>query len=214
MEKQLTSQVTRRPYNSPMRRRQEEETRRRILDEARTLFRTSGYTGTTIDAVAQAAGISPKTVTALFSSKRDLLAALVEITEFGPTFQETRDKLAGELTPHQRIALAARLNRQAYETLTPEFDLLRGASGVAAEIAEVARKVGERRRHNEAYLIHALGEQRLLRHDLAPDDALDEMWALTSFDVYYALVIERAWSPDRYELWLVDVLVQRLLEPR
>src|SRR5258708_628149 len=97
--------------------------RRLMVDEARTLFRTSGYTGTTIDAVAQAAGISPKTVTALFSSKRDLLAALVEITEFGPTFQEARDKLAGELTPHQRIALAARLNRQAYETLTPEFDL-------------------------------------------------------------------------------------------
>ena len=120
MQKQLTPQVSRRPYNSPMRRRQAEETRRRILDKARTLFRTSGYTGTTIDAVAQAAGISPKTVTALFSSKRELLAALVEITEFGPTFQETRDKLAGKLTPHQRIALAARLNRQAYETLTEQ----------------------------------------------------------------------------------------------
>lgn len=214
MEKQSSLQSARRPYNSPTRRKRAEETHHRILDAARILFRTSGYTGTTIDAVAQAAGISPKTVTALFGSKRELLAALVEIAEFGPQFQEARESLHGDPGLHHRLELVARLNRHAYEALTPEFDLLRGASAVAAEIAEVARKVGERRRQNEAYLIHYLSEHHLLRRDLSPEEALDEMWALTSFDTYRALVLERGWSADRYEAWLLGLLVQRLLEPR
>lgn len=211
---QSTTESGKRPYHSPTRQRHAEETRRHIIDAARTLFRRSGYAGTTIEDVAKAAGISPKTVTAVFGSKRDLLSALVEQAEFGPQFQETRDILHGEPTVQQRLELAARLTRQAYEALTPEFDLLRGASAVATEIADVARNVGERRRQREAHLIHDLADHHLLRNGLTPDDALDEMWALTSFDVYRALVIERGWSPDRYESWLIGLLVQRLLEPR
>lgn len=214
MTEQSKTESGKRRYHSPTRQHQAEETHRRILDAARTLFRRSGYAGTTIEDIAEVAGISPKTVTAVFGSKRDLLAALVELAEYGPRFQETRDILHGEPTVRQRLELAARLTRQAYETLTPEFDLLRGASAVATEIADVARNIGERRRQHEAHLIHDLDGSHLLRSDLTPDDAVDEMWALTSFDVYHALVVERGWSPDHYESWLISVLMQRLLEPR
>jgi TetR/AcrR family transcriptional regulator, regulator of cefoperazone and chloramphenicol sensitivity len=75
MVDQSPATQARRPYHSPTRQRQAEDTRRRILDAARALFREAGYAGTTLDAIAAAAGVSPKTVSA-FGSKRGLLAAL------------------------------------------------------------------------------------------------------------------------------------------
>lgn len=204
----------RRPYHSPMRQRQAEDTRRRILDAARTLFLSVGYAGTTVEAIAAAADVSPKTIAAALGSKRAILAALVSPPAFGRRFQEVRDELVTAPDPRRRVELAARLTRQVYESLAPEFDLLRGTTAVAPELAEVARQVGARRRRNLTHLIAYLREHNVLRHGLDPADAVDVVWALTGYDLYRALVVERGWRPDRYEAWLAEVLSERLLAPR
>lgn len=203
----------RRPYHSPTRQRQAADTRRRILDVARALFRDAGYAGTTLDAIAAAAGVSPKTVAA-FGSKRGLLAALVDPVASGRRFQELLGDLRAATDPRRRVKLAARLTRQVYEAWAPEFDLLRGAGAVAPELAEVARQVGARRRQNQARLIAYLSDQGVLRGGLAPEEATDVLWALTGYDLYRALVVECSWAPERYEAWLADILIQRLLAPR
>ena len=46
-----------------------QETRKRILDEARGLFRTYGYAKTTVADIAQACGMSPANVYRFFASK-------------------------------------------------------------------------------------------------------------------------------------------------
>ena len=51
-----------RSYSSPLRADQARQTRKRIVDAAAELFAERGYTGTTVDAVAAAAGVSRKTV--------------------------------------------------------------------------------------------------------------------------------------------------------
>jgi AcrR family transcriptional regulator len=71
--------AARRRYHSPARQRQAKDTRRRILDAARDLFRRHGYAGTTLDAIAGAAGFSPKTVVAAFTSKRGILGAFFSL---------------------------------------------------------------------------------------------------------------------------------------
>src|SRR5215469_12440051 len=77
--------TSRRPYHSPTRRRQAEQTRARILAAARDLFRSAGYATTTIDAIASLAQVSAKTVEAAFGSKRGVLAALVDpLASTGP----------------------------------------------------------------------------------------------------------------------------------
>ena len=38
------------------------------------------------------------------------------------------------------------------------------------------------------------------------------LWALTSYDLYRMLVVERGWEPVRYETWLAQLLIQHLLE--
>jgi TetR/AcrR family transcriptional regulator, mexJK operon transcriptional repressor len=49
----------------------------RLLDVATTLFMERGFDGTSIDAVAEAAGISKPTVYARYRDKRDLFAAVL-----------------------------------------------------------------------------------------------------------------------------------------
>jgi hypothetical protein len=76
----------------------------------------------------------------------------------------------------------------------------------------VAGQVEARRRQRQGGLIGYLGEHGALRGDLTPEEATDVLWALTGYDLYRALVVERGWAAMRYETWLADVLSQRLLK--
>ncbi len=62
-----------RTYRSTARAESARQTRRRIVEAARELFETRGYAGTTIDAVAEAAGVSRRTVFLSVGSKAELL---------------------------------------------------------------------------------------------------------------------------------------------
>ena len=203
--------TSRRPYHSPARQRQAEQTRARILTAARELFRSEGYAATTIDAIASAAQVSAKTVEAAFGSKRGMLAALVDpLASAGPP-RDLVERIRATSDPRHRIRLVAELSRRTYEVALPEFELMRGTAAVTPEVAAVARQVEARRRANQARLVTYLQEQRLLRDDLGPDEATDIIWALTSYDLYRALVGERQWPAGRYEDWLADALADRLL---
>src|SRR5215472_7346041 len=114
----------RRPYNSPARRRQAAETRRRILEAARAVFRAAGYAGATLEAIAAVAEVSPKTVEAAFGPKRGLLAALVDPLASAGGAQELIGLLEDAPDARRRLELVAQFTRRSYEASIPEFDLL------------------------------------------------------------------------------------------
>lgn len=205
--------VARRSYHSPARRRQAEQTRAAILAAAREAFRSAGYAAATTETIASAAGVSAKTVEAAFGSKRGLLAAVVDpLASAGPP-RDLIDQIRAADDPRRRLRLVAELSRRTYQASLPEFELLRDAAAVAPEIATVARQVGSRRHANQARLISYLADQRLLRNDLTPREATDIMWALTSYDLYRALVTEQHWPAARYQNWLAATLATTLLQP-
>src|SRR5512135_3161620 len=68
----------RRRYHSPLRAEQAEQTRGRILLAARRLFVQQGFAGTTVAAVAHAAGVSSDTIYASLGGKRGLLEGVLE----------------------------------------------------------------------------------------------------------------------------------------
>lgn len=82
-----------RPYHSHVRQRQAEETRRRILVAARELFGSRGYAATTLEAIAELAEVSPKTVTAVFGSKLALLAEVINPEAFSPRARQLIEEL-------------------------------------------------------------------------------------------------------------------------
>jgi len=53
-----------------------------------------------------------------------------------------------------------------------------------------------------------------LREGTSPSEALAVIWMLTGTESYTQLVFERGWTPDRYEEWLGDALIDTLLRPR
>ncbi len=67
------SDAVKRDYRSELRAAQAQETRRSIVAAATRLFVEDGYGATTIDAVAEAAGVSRKTVFTAVGGKLDLL---------------------------------------------------------------------------------------------------------------------------------------------
>ena len=131
MSKIVQPKRKKRPYHSRTRDRSAEETRQRILTASRELFGIRGYAGTTLEAIAETAGVSPKTVTAVFGSKRAILGAVVNPNAFSPQVQHLIEELRVTADPLRRITLAVQITRQAYEPLAPELELLRTAPGVA-----------------------------------------------------------------------------------
>jgi AcrR family transcriptional regulator len=202
-----------RPYHSPARRRQAEQTRERILAAARELFRSRGYAATTMEAIASSAQVATKTVEAAFGSKRGLLAAVVDPLESAGPPRDLVERVRGATDPRQRLRLVAELARRAYQAAAPELELMRGAAVVTPQIAAAARQVESRRHANQARLAAYLAEHQLLRQDLDPGQATDIIWALTSYDLYRALVTERHWPQQRYQDWLAATLAACLLRP-
>lgn len=72
---------TTREYRQTERARQSEETGQRILNAARQLFDAQGYSGLTLAAVAEAAGVTTQTVIRRFGDKEGLTAATGQMAQ-------------------------------------------------------------------------------------------------------------------------------------
>ena len=207
------SDEKKRRYHSHMRQRQAEQTRRYILAAARELFKSRGYAATTTEAIAEIAEVSPKTIAAVFGSKRALLAEVINPEAFSTPVRLLIEELRATENPSRQLSLVAQITRRAYESLASEMELLRTAGAVAPELAELAQQIEARRRENQARLIASLHEQGVLRSSLTFEESTDIVWTLTSYDLYRMLVVEQHWEPTRYETWLAQLLIQQILEP-
>src|SRR5215470_18587247 len=115
MKHTVPSGEIKRPYHSQVRDRQAEETQRRILTAARSLFERQGYATTTLEAIAQLAEVSPKTIEAVFGSKRALLAEVINPEAFSPSVRRLIEELRATENPSRQLSLVAQITRQAYE---------------------------------------------------------------------------------------------------
>lgn len=74
---------SKRTYNSSRRKEQARLTSRQIVGAARKLFIDRGYSGATIEAIAQEAGVAAETVYAAFGNKRAILSKLIDVSIVG-----------------------------------------------------------------------------------------------------------------------------------
>ena len=185
-----------RPYNSPIRARHAEETKRSILEAARRLFAADGYTSATMDAIAAAAEVSTPTVYASFKTKQRILAALVTGAVGQPEIRKLAAAAEGEMDPERRIRKAAHVMRLAIEAEAPMLRVLWQAGESDPDLVDAWRQM------------HA-NRQRRLTEVLAPITSgtargrlVDIAWACGSPEIFRLLVLERGWTPKQYEDWL------------
>lgn len=114
--------------------------------------------------------------------------------------------------PEERLRGVAKITRNVYDSEREEMNLLRGATVVAPEFAELEREREQRRFERQSVTLELLADAKALREDLTVRTAREVLWALTGREPYRLLVIEKKWSPDRYENWLGELLIRALLE--
>jgi AcrR family transcriptional regulator len=203
-----------RPYRSPRRQEQAEETRRRVLDAADAVFRERGYDRATITAIARAADVADETVYAHFRNKRTLLGELVRRAVRGnddrpvPEQQAPR-ALAAVADQREQLRLFAvdvvkRLDRAA-----PLVAVVNAAAPAEPELAELLHALHDDRVRTLRTLVDALAANGPLRLSSAP--ATETVWALASPELYTLLVDVRGWSRRRYAEWLATTLEVLLL---
>lgn len=201
----------RRVYESPVRQRQADDTRKRIADAARKLLEETGYAGMTIPAVAKAAEVAVPTVYAIFGSKKGIVSELLDTARFGDTYQTLITEARKVTDPMELLEFPPRFARQIYESEIPVENLLRGAGMVAPELAAVEDERNCQRYDSQLMVIDALDRAGLLRDGLSREAARAVLWSLTSREMFRMLVREREWTADQYEQWLKETLRRELV---
>jgi AcrR family transcriptional regulator len=188
-------------------------TRRRMLDAAYELLCEQGYRATTMEAIAEQAGVAVQTLYFTFHTKDELLQQVHDRTVLGD------EGVPPPLQPWYRTAMAEHDLRTALRTI------VEGTQTILARVApmlpvfhtvagEPAGAVWQRAEQLrvEGYdsLLRALETRQPLRQGLRHRDARDILFVVLGPETYRAFVHERQWSVTRWVRWTVDVLAQDL----
>jgi AcrR family transcriptional regulator len=209
---------SKRRYDSSRRQARARETQREVIEAARHLFMERGYAGTTIEQIAQAAGVAVETLYATFGSKRAVLSRLVGVSVVGDDepvpLLERSGPQAVRREPDQRrqVGIFAHDMREIMGRMGPIFGIMRTAAETEPDIAELLRGILQNRLQGITQFVRWLAANAPLRDGLTVEDAGETTWALTSAEVHHLLTVDRGWSDDRYEAWLRDTLATLLLD--
>ncbi len=197
-----------------------ERSRERLVLGAAAVFAERGYAGTTVNAVAERAGVSLRTLYTAWGSKRRLLRAYVEYTMTGsptgitdgswvPQLQRRLD--AGSVSdPQARMRQVAAIFRNIADRMGLPWRLLRDGAAVDQGVAQDHAELEQLRRLTMAGLLDGI-EERRLRAGLTLDDAIDTMLVIASPFAYETLVQSKGYSMDEFERWVGDTLIAALL---
>jgi AcrR family transcriptional regulator len=206
----------RRRYHSPLRAEQADSTRRKVLAAARELFLARGYAGTTVAAVAQAAGVSPDTIYVSVGGKQGLLEGVLALARSDPEDpaqrdqDHRRDEIAAVADPHQRLRRLVELSCQTLARISPVHAVLRGAADGHPFAAELSARMLRLRLQLQAGNLAAyLGTS--LRPGLTVTQAAEHYSALVSPELYHLLTVERRWTTRQYASWVTALLDHDLL---
>ena len=204
-------------YRSQLRAEQAAATRELVLDAATRLFVERGYAATSIDAIAEAAGVGRSTVFAATGGKSWLLKtaydrAIVGDDEPVPLLQRPAARKLFEMSdPAAIVAGHARIVAEAAERVSAICEAIHAAAGCDPEVGDLWREIGQQRLTGAEAFATLISERGGLRDDLAVDRARDIIWIFNDPTLHHALVRLRGWSQDQYRRWLTDNLQHQLL---
>lgn len=209
------SEPVKRSYFSAKRAAQAKETRESIVEAARRLFAAKGYVATTIQAIADEAGVAVQTVYAVFGNKRELLRRALEAAVTGDAEAQPLPErpeflaIAAEPDLRRRAAIDAALVARISPRLAPIVKVVREAAAVDPEFSSIATEITARRRQDMAAAAEVLAGPGGLKMGL--EDAIGTLYVLYSPDVFTALTEDLRWSIERYKRWLAEMLYRTVM---
>jgi AcrR family transcriptional regulator len=213
----VPEQVKPRRYDSSRRKEAAAQTRSLILAAARDLFVRHGYGTTTVAAIAERAGVAQDTVYAAVGTKPAIFRLLIESALSGrdepvPGAQrEYAQQMRAADDVRSKLAIYAAAVTVIQGRLAPLFVALRAAASANPELAQLGHEISERRARNMRDLADDLALTGELRADLGRDEVADVIWSMNASEYYALLVLERGWTPERFQRWLLDAWTRLLL---
>jgi len=199
------------------RRRNPAETRRRILDAARSLFNEQGYASTTLAAIAVRAGVAVQTVYFTFHTKGELLMQVVLAAGADdpevPRHQDRdwyREMLAST-DARRQLALLSEHGTDIFVRVAPLIGLVDAARASDPNLGAAWQQTVMARREALREQMEVVARSGAIRPELSVDDAADIVFVLQRPDTLRALTIECGWSVERYKAWLYETLCHQLL---
>ena len=188
-------------------------TRRRMLEAAYELFCSDGYRSTTMEAIAQRAGVAVQTLYFTFHTKDELFQAVHDRTVLG------EQNLPPPMQPWYLAAVAAEDVREAVRHVCRGVlsiarrvaPMIPAFHAVAGEPAGEVWKRGERLRHDGMIdVVATLTRKAPLRKGVTKVHAADVLYLLLGADTYRTMVLERGWTEQQLAGWTERVILDDL----
>jgi AcrR family transcriptional regulator len=206
-----------RPYRSPLRTAQARATRRQIIEAAAGGFVERGYGATSIEYIADAAGVSRATVFATFGSKPAIIKAAYDVALVGddrpvalPDRADSR-AIRAEPDPHRYLDRYASLAADLGRRVAPIYEAVRGAATSDPDVRPVWQQIQDERRIGASHVVGDTASKGPLRDGLDPEVAADIVWVLIDPGLYHLLGNVRDWPHERFRDWLARELRHQLL---
>ena len=207
--------MPKRSYNSTLRQENALLTRQAIAQAALKLFKQRGYRGASIDAIAEAASVAPETIYATFGNKREILNFLLTLSIGGdekpiPVIDRPEHQMVLQETDARRLlsGFSAGMFR-IMERAAPVFAILSEAAKTEPELEALQNRLRLERLENMRRIAVTIAHLAPLR--VTELQAAENIWALTSPEMFLLLTGARGWNGEQYSAWLQDSLARLLL---
>ncbi|WP_369640706.1 TetR/AcrR family transcriptional regulator, partial [Nocardia sp. JMUB6875] len=169
----------------PARSERREATRRRVAEAAAALFAERGYAGTTLQAIADAAGVHVQTIYQAFGTKVGVLAETAAVLVAGPDEDAATPpperrwvrELFAEPDPARQLAHYAAHMRTVSERYMSLLDMMRVTAAADPEVGAFLAAAEQGRYDGPAHITPDLAAKNALKPGLSPERAADIMYA-------------------------------------
>lgn len=196
------------------------DTRRRIERAAAEKFAQAGYAGTTMQAIADAAGVHVQTIYLAYRTKAGVLAASAARLVAGdedpgihPRDRAWARAIAAEHDPRTKLSLYVEHVGRVATRITRLTDTLRAAAPSEPEAAAFLAEMERGRREGAYQLLGRLANEGTWITDLTADQIADVVCALASPDTLRWLTERCGWTTEAARTWITATLQHELLGP-
>ncbi|MGV9865587.1 TetR/AcrR family transcriptional regulator [Rhodococcus koreensis] len=202
-----------RPYSSPLRAESARRTRLLVRDAAARLFTERGYVSTTVRNVAEAAGVSTRTVfTAFPGGKAELFhealhAAIQGETDVARDARTPRDGDPVERILEQMVGYSTDVLERAGTLMATSIE----SSGADEDMRRFADEGARASAENAMTLAEGLAAHELLHPEISVQRAADVLFTVVSPQVYSMLRVQCGWDVDDYRNWVKATIRASLL---
>jgi AcrR family transcriptional regulator len=192
-------------------------TRERIVRAATTLFVRDGYLATTMAGIAAEARVAVQSLYLIFGSKLDILKAALDVAIVGdfesvPLLErEWASRLAETPDGAEAVRLLMSEVRRILARTYPIYAVVQAAA--AGEAGELLAENKRQRHEGNRVKAEVLSRKPGFAPGLTRLAAADIIYGLASEDLYGLLVVDRGWSPEKWERWCANILI-RILFPQ